>query len=246
MLKFLFWKASQFILTWPSWYWCINVTYVIALHIKFMAEWFRDPKMNWGELCRVWCIILIKIQFVMKTVWSKTWHNFIFSSSLKLTNVLLRLAVGQVSHSSLVSYGGSWAAILYGQCMVVVFSGVYTELLVVLKVRIWCEERGTPGVWALKRFGCVLPYTRSVVHVNICKILQLPRVHHLDCPPSQPLTLQQNPGGSCFGHDISQGNQTAINHKGFSCALGSIRGFPALQCHTLYQCSRKALGDCWE
>lgn len=69
----------------------------------------------------------------------------------------------------------------------------------------------TPGVWAIKRFGCVLPYMRSVVRVNICKIQQLPHVNHMGCPPLQPPTLQQNPGGSCFGHDISQDNQTAIN-----------------------------------
>lgn len=87
---------------------------------------------------------------------------------------------------------------------------------------------GTPGVWAIKRFGCVLPCTRWVVRVNICKIKQLPHVDHLGCPPLQPLTLQQNPGGSCFGHDISQDNETAINQEGFWCALASVRVFPAL------------------
>lgn len=198
MLQLLFWEASQFILTWSSWYWCINVTFVIALHIKFMAEWFRDPKMNWGELYRVWCIILIKIQFVLKTVWSKTWHNFIFFLKFPVTVVLLRFAVGQVSQCSLESYGGRWAAIPYGQCMVVVFNGVYTELLVVLKVGIWCEEKGTPGFWVIKRFSCVLPYARSVVGVNICKIQQLPRVDLQDCLPLQPLTLQQLLWPWCF------------------------------------------------
>lgn len=163
-----------------------------------------------------------------------------------VTIVLLGLAAGQVSHCSLVSYGGRCAAIPYGQCMVVVLNRVYSELSVVLKVRIWCEERGTPGVWAIERFSWVLPCTRLVVGVNICKIQQLPRVDHLGCPQSQPLTLQQNPGGSCFGHDISQDNQTTINHKDFSCALGLIRGFPVLQCHTLYQWPRRAPADCWE
>ena len=74
---------------------------------------------------------------------------------------------------------------------------------------------GTLGVCAIKRFGCMLLCTRSVVRVNICKIQQLPRVDHLGCPPSQPLTLQQNPGDSCFRHDITQDNQTAINQEGF-------------------------------
>lgn len=105
---------------------------------------------------------------------------------------------------------------------------------------------GTPGVWAIKRFGSVLPCTRLVVRSNICKIQHLPRVDHWGCPPSQLLTLQQNPGGSCFGHDISRENPTAINQEGFWCTPGSIGIFPAVPCHVLYQWPRRGLADCQE
>lgn len=158
MLKFLSWEASQFILTQPSWYWlCYCSPYKIYGRViqRSQDELGRVVQgvvhnINKDTICPEDSMIEDLAQF----------HLFL---KFPVIIVLLRLAVGQVSQCSVVSCGGCWAAVLYGQCMVVVLNGVHPELLVVLKVRIWCEERGTPGLWAIKRFGCMLPYTRSVV-----------------------------------------------------------------------------------